>query len=63
MDEEYILETTGPQTDEAIALAHSHTNKAVVDKLSDSSGELKYNGLPLATALTNAEVQAILNNL
>lgn len=40
------------QIDNAVSLAHSHANKAVLDKLSDASGALLYNGAPITTDWT-----------
>ena len=41
--------STPSQIDTAVSQAHSHTNKTVLDKLSDSSGALHYDGKPLTT--------------
>ena len=38
--------------DAAVAASHSHTNKAVLDLLSDNAGALQYNGAPIATSYT-----------
>jgi hypothetical protein len=38
--------------DAAVAASHSHTNKAVLDLLTDNAGALQYNGSPIATAYT-----------
>lgn len=36
--------------DDAVAKAHSHTNKTELDKIGEATGELTYNGLPVKTA-------------
>ena len=38
--------------DAAVAASHSHTNKAVLDLLSDNAGALEYKGAPIATSYT-----------
>ena len=46
--------------DAAVANAHTHANKAVLDKLSEQDGVLCYDGLPVAMAqdVTKFVVQA-----
>ncbi len=41
--------STPAQIDAAVGQAHGHDNKAVLDKLSESSGQLRYNNQPLTT--------------
>ena len=41
--------------DAAVAEAHSHANKAVLDALGDASGGLTYNGAPIAGASSWAQ--------
>lgn len=38
------------QIDDAVGKAHAHTNKAVLDKFTEASGELLYNGAGIATS-------------
>lgn len=45
--------TSSPaQIDNAVSLAHSHANKTVLDKLTDSGGQLLYAGSPITTDWT-----------
>lgn len=44
--------STVAQIDSAVSQAHAHTNKAVIDRLSDVEGQLQYNGAPLTTNWT-----------
>lgn len=50
--------------DDAVTKAHKHTNSAVLDKLTDNSGELEYNGkkisADLSTVYTKTEADALL---
>lgn len=42
--------TSSPaQIDTAVSQSHTHTNKTVLDDLSDSSGSLNYKGAPITT--------------
>ena len=41
--------STPIQIDSAVSQSHSHSNKAVLDKLSESGGALQYNGEPIQT--------------
>lgn len=41
--------STPAQIDSAVSQAHSHGNKAVLDGLSESAGQLHYNGAPITT--------------
>lgn len=38
--------------DAAVAASHTHTNKAVLDLLTDKAGVLEYNGAPITTSYT-----------
>lgn len=38
--------------DAAVAASHTHTNKAVLDLLTDNAGVLEYNGAPITTSYT-----------
>ena len=38
------------QIDEAVSNSHTHTNKAVIDKVSDAAGQLYYDGNPITTS-------------
>ena len=38
------ISTVGGALDELVTKSHSHNNKSVLDKLSDSNGKLQYNG-------------------
>lgn len=44
--------STPAQIDIAVSQSHTHTNKAVLDLISDSSGKLYYNGSPIGTEWT-----------
>ena len=52
--------------DDAVTKAHKHTNSAVLDKLTDNSGELEYNGkkisADLSTVYTKTEADTLLDD-
>ena len=43
------------QIDDAVGKSHQHTNKAVLDKFTEASGELKFAGEPIATMWTTKD--------
>lgn len=44
--------SSAAQIDSAVSQAHAHTNKVVIDALSDVAGQLQYKGAPLTTNWT-----------
>lgn len=48
-------DSTPAQIDSSVSKSHSHTNKAVIDGLSDEDGELKYKGEPISTAWATSD--------
>ena len=59
-----LADTDKTKYDDAVTKAHKHTNSAVLDKLTDNSGELEYNGkkisADLSTVYTKTEADALL---
>ena len=47
--------STATQIDDSVGKAHTHNNKAVLDKFTESSGELNYDGEPIATLWTTKD--------
>lgn len=45
---------TPAQIDTAVSQSHTHSNKAVLDALTDSGGTLNYNGSPISTEWSTA---------
>ena len=43
------IDVSADQIEDAVAKVHEHSNKTVLDALSDASGVLQYNGAPIAT--------------
>lgn len=46
--------STPAQIDTAVSQSHAHSNKAVLDALTDSGGTLNYNGSPISTEWATA---------
>lgn len=47
--------STPAAIDDAVNKAHTHANKAVLDAVSDSGGQLAYNGVVVSNYVANAE--------
>jgi hypothetical protein len=47
--------STATQIDDSVGKAHTHNNKAVLDKFTESSGELNYDGEPIAALWTTKD--------
>lgn len=48
-------DSTVSQIDDAVGKAHTHTNKAVLDGLSDSVGQLQYNGTAVGAVFSTTD--------
>jgi hypothetical protein len=50
MAEPYNTTYSGTEVDKSVASAHSHSNKTTLDKITESSGNLLFNGASLKGA-------------